>query len=107
MGRIISCCAWITFNYFIHLFIVVTFSQEYGHHTGIPVSIYIFVGCFIICDMYSIGSLLVIVLWKHYLRQGVACSYEKNTNLVTHFIGGIYLSCLYLWMLVFFAAHCW
>ena len=78
MGRIISCCIWGLFPLF-YLFIVVTFNQEYGCHTDIPVSIYVFVGCFV-CDMYTIASFLVMVLWKQCLKHGVACSYDKNAN---------------------------
>ena len=91
----------------LYLFIVVTFTQEHRYHTGIPVSIYMFVGCFIICDMYTIGSFVVIALWKQCLRHGVACSYDKNTNLVAHFIGSIYHVCICGYYSVFFATHCW
>ena len=80
MGRIISCCIWGLLSIILYLFIVVTFNQEYGCHTGIPVSIYVFVGCFIVCDMYTIASFLVMVLWKQCLRHGVARSYDKNAN---------------------------
>ena len=45
-------------------------------------------------NTFSIGSLLVLVLWKQCLRQGVACSYDKNANLVAYFIGGIYHVCI-------------
>ena len=37
---------------------------------------------------------MVIVLWKQCLRHGVACSYDKNTNVVAHFIGSIYHVCI-------------
>ena len=94
MGRIISCCVWGLLSIILYLFIVVTFNQEYGYHTGIPVSIYVFVGCFIVCDMYSIASFLIMVLWKQCLRHGVACSYHKNANIVAHFIGSIYHFCI-------------
>ena len=76
-----------------YLSIVVTFNQEH-RYTGIPVSIYVLVGCFIICDVYTIGSFVVIVLWKQCLRHGVVCSYDKNTNVVAHFIGSIYHVCI-------------
>ena len=74
MGKIISCCIWGLLSIILYLFIVVTFNQEYGCHTGI----YVFVGCFNVCDMYTIASFLVMVLWKPCLRHGVACSYDKN-----------------------------
>ena len=32
--------------------------------------------------------------WKQCLRQGVICCYDKNTNLVTHFIGSVYRICI-------------
>ena len=32
--------------------------------------------------------------WKQCLRQGVICSYDKNTNLVTYFIGSVYRICI-------------
>ena len=47
------------------------------------------------------------VLWKQCLRQGVASisSYDKNANLVAHFIGSIYHVCISGYFSVFFAAH--
>ena len=66
----------------------------YGYHTGLPVSIYVFVGCFIICDMYTIGSFIVIVLWKQCLRHGF--------KFVAHFIGSIYHVCICGYYSVFF-----
>ena len=96
-------CLGVTFQYFI----VVTFNQEYGYHTSIPVSIYVFVGCFIVRDMYTIASFLVMVLWKQSLRHGVTCSYDKNANIVAHFIGSIYHVCISGCFSVFLATHCW
>ena len=40
--------------------------------------------------MYTIGRSLVMVLWKQCLRQGVACSCDKNNNFVARFSGSIY-----------------
>ena len=77
----------------MHLWYI--YSLQFPLTKSIPVSLYMFVGCFICSDMYTIGRFLVIVLWKQCLRKGVACSCDKNTNLVAHFIG-MYLSCLYL-----------
>ena len=79
MGRTISCCFWGLLSIILYLFIVVTFNQEYEYHTGTPVSVYVLVGCFIVCDIYTIGSFLVMILGKQCLRQGVMCSYDKNT----------------------------
>ena len=96
MGRTISCCIWGLLSIILYLFIVVTFNQEHRYHTGIPVSIYVLVGCFVICDVYTIGSFVDIVLWKQCLRHGVVCSYDKNTNVVAHFIGSIYHVCIWI-----------
>ena len=87
MDRTISCCVWGLLSIIFYLFIVVTFNQECEYHTGIPVSIlYVFVGCFIICDMYTMGGTMEAVF--------EAGSYDKNTNLVAHFIGSIYHVCI-------------
>ena len=91
VGRtIISYCVWGLLALMVYLFIVVSFNQEYQYHTSIPVSTYVFVGYFICSDMYAIGRILVIVLWKKCLRQGVVCHCDKNTNLVAHFIGTVH-----------------
>ena len=37
----------------LYLFIVVSFNQEYQYHTDITVSIYVFVGYLIFCDIYD------------------------------------------------------
>ena len=53
MGRTISYCVWGLLALTLYLFIVVSFNQEYQYHTDIPVSIYVFVGYLIFCDMYT------------------------------------------------------
>ena len=94
MGRTISYCVWGLLALTLYLFIVVSFNQEYQYHTDIPVSICMFVGYLIFCDMYVIGRSLVMIPWKQCLRQGVICSCDKNTNLVAHFIGSVHRVCI-------------
>ena len=87
--------------------VVVSFDQEYQCHTSMyNVRVR---GLLIFYDMYTIGCSLVMVLWKQCLRQGVACSCDKNNNLVAHFIGSIYHVCIcgyFVFLLLMLVVFC-
>ena len=62
----------------------------------IPVFLLVYTCLWAILLFVTIASFLVMVLWKQCLRHGIACSYDKNANLVAHFIGSIYHVCIWI-----------
>ena len=104
MGRTINIllCLGVTCTYGISLF-PLTKSINI-----IPIFLLVYILCLwailfvVTCILRTFSSHSIM---KAVLRQGIACSCDKNTNLVAHFIGSIYRVCICGYYNVF-AGHC-